>query len=70
VRQRSINNNINIKEITDLDVSNLSSMPEETRKLVDKLAAESLKREGKTPGTAMAEWNRLRNHIAQEYLDL
>ena len=56
--------------MADIDFSTLSSMSEETKKLVGKLAAESLRREGKSPGTAMAEWNRLRNHIAQEYLDI
>jgi hypothetical protein len=56
------------KGMAEIDISILS-LPKEIRKLAGRLAAESLKREGKSPRTAMEEWNRLRYQIAQELLN-
>jgi general secretion pathway protein A len=65
--ERTIDN-IKPEDMAKIDISMLS-IPEEMRKLAGTLAAERLKREGKGPGTAMGEWNRLRYHIVHELLN-
>lgn len=65
--ERAIDN-IKPEDMAKIDISMLS-IPEEMRKLAGKLAAERLKQEGKSPGTEMGEWSRLRYHIARELLN-
>jgi len=65
LKDEKVTDSITSEEIAETDISMLS-IPEEILKHAGKLAAARLKHEGKSPGTAMEEWSRLRYHIAQE----